>query len=63
LSESLPDPMRETAYALACEIAAADRHIEQEEIRLLEILRHKLDIVRLVAAVIERGVQARYQSL
>lgn len=61
--DSLPDRMRETAYALACEVAAADRHIEQEEIRLLEILRHNLDVGRLAAAAIERTVRARYQSL
>ena len=44
-------------------VAAADRHIEQEEIRLLEILRHKLDVGRLAAAAIERTVRARYQAL
>jgi hypothetical protein len=31
--------------------------------RLLEILRHHLNIDRLIAAAIERGVRARYAHL
>ena len=60
IADSLPDSLRETAYALACEVAAADQHLRQEEIRLLEMLRHRLDVGRLVSAAIERGVRARY---
>ena len=55
--------MRETAYALACEVAAADGQISQEELRLLEILRHRLEVGRLPAAAIERGTRARYATL
>ncbi len=58
--DELSEELRETAYALACEIAAADGHIEQEEIRLLEMLRHRLPVGRLPAAAIERGVRALY---
>ncbi len=58
--DELPEELRETAYALACEIAAADGHIEREEIRLLEMLRHRLPVGRLPAAAIERGVRALY---
>ena len=58
--EELSEELRETAYALACEIAAADGHIEQEEIRLLEMLRYRLPVGRLPAAAIERGVRALY---
>ena len=60
--DAMPEELRETAYALACEIAAADGHIEQEEIRLLEMLRYRLPVGRLPAAAIERGVRARYAS-
>ena len=42
--DELPAELRETAYALACEIAAADGRIGQEEIRLLELLRHRLPV-------------------
>ena len=58
--DELPEELRETAYALACEIAAADGHSEREEIRLLEMLRYRLPVGRLPAAAIERGVRALY---
>ena len=63
VKDSLPDRLRETAYALACDIAAADGSVGQEEARLLEMLRHGLDIERLIAASIERGAKARYQLI
>ena len=59
--DSLPANLRETAYALACGIVAADGRVNQEEARLLELLRHQFDIDRLTAAAIERGARARYQ--
>ena len=58
--ESLPERLRETAYALSCDIVAADGLATQEELRLLELLRHRLDVGRLEAAAIERGARARH---
>lgn len=63
IKESLPPILRETAYALSCDIAAADGVVSEEEIRLLEMIRHRLDIERLVAAAIERGARARHITL
>ena len=60
--EALPDGLRETAYALACDVAAADGKVSQEEIRLLEILRHGLSVGRLPAAAIERAARARFAT-
>lgn len=60
IDNALPDGLRETAYALAVEIAAADRKVVLEEMRVLEMVRHRLDIDRLVAAALERAVRARY---
>ena len=60
---ALPPRLRETAYAVACDVAAADGEPHQEVIRLLEIMRHRLDIARLVAAAIERGARARFPRL
>ncbi|MEL6219682.1 MAG: tellurite resistance TerB family protein [Pseudomonadota bacterium] len=60
---ALPDHLRETAYALACDIAAADGYIEQTEARLLEIIRQDLRVGRLTAAAIERGARARHQKM
>jgi len=59
---SLPPRLRETAYAVACEVAAADGKASQEELRMLEMIRHGLDIDRLTAAAIERGARARQMT-
>ena len=63
IHDLLPAKLRETAYAVACDIVAADAKATQEELRLLEMLRHKLDVGRLVAAAIERGARARHMTL
>lgn len=63
IREALPNKLRETAYAVACDVAAADGKVGQEEIRLLEILRYGLDIDRLTAAAIERGARARHTRI
>lgn len=60
---ALPEKLRETAYALACDVAVADNHVSQEELRLLELIRHHLNIDRLAAAGIERGARARHVVL
>ena len=59
----LPERLRETAYALACDVAAADGRITVAEGRMLEEIRHELEVDRLHAAAIERGARARYQTL
>ena len=45
------------------EACAADGAASQEELRLLEMLRHRLAVGRLPAAAIERGTRARYMRL
>ena len=60
---ALPENLRETAYALACDVAAADGALSQEELHLLEIIRHQLKVGRLPAAAIERGARARHATL
>lgn len=62
IAAALPAGLRETAYAVACDIAAADGVIGQEVLRFLEILRHRLNLDRLVAAAIERGARARHRT-
>ncbi len=61
--EALPVELHETAYALACDVAASDAHIGQQELRLLEEIRYELDLDRLHAAAIERGARARHMPL
>ncbi len=63
IREALPANLRETAYAIACDLAASDLAASQEELRALELIRHRLKIDRLIAAGIERGARARFQTL
>ncbi|HEY0420010.1 MAG TPA: tellurite resistance TerB family protein [Acetobacteraceae bacterium] len=58
---ALEPRLRETAYALACEVAAADRSVDGDSLRMLELVRDELRLDLLVAAAIERGARARYQ--
>ena len=61
--ENLPQSLHETAYALACDVAAADGKLAQPELRLLQEIRDELEIDRLHAAAIERGARARHMRL
>jgi tellurite resistance protein len=61
--DALPPSLRETAYALACDVAAADGHAFQAELQYLLELRHEMDVDRLNAAAIERGSSARHRRL
>jgi len=62
IKKSLPKKLRETAYALACDVVVVDGGVHQEELRLLEIARHELSVDRLAAAGIERGASARFAT-
>ena len=59
----LPEHLFETAYALACDVAAADGKLAQAELRFLQELRDALAVDRLHAAAIERGARARHLTL
>jgi uncharacterized membrane protein YebE (DUF533 family) len=63
ITRSLPEKLRETAYALACEVVACDNAAGQEELRYLEMLRHEIDVDRLTSAAIERGIAALNRTL
>lgn len=56
----LPERLNETCYALACDVAAADGTLNENELRLLEEIRYELNVDRLHAAAIERGSRARH---
>jgi len=60
IRNNLPESLFETAYALACDVAAADGTLREPELRLLEEIRYELNIDRLHAAGIERGARARH---
>ena len=61
IRDSLPPRLRETAYALACEVAAADFFQDRASVAILEAVRDELALDPLVASAIERGAKARYQ--
>jgi tellurite resistance protein len=58
---ALKPRLRETAYALACEVVAADQVPGQRTLEMLELVRDELQLDPLIAAAIERGVRARHQ--
>ena len=60
IRDNLPERLFETGYALACDVAAADGELAEQELRLLEEIRYELNIDRLHAAAIERGARARH---
>ena len=63
IREALEPRLRETAYALGCEVVAADRFAAQESLRMLEFVMGELRVDPLVAAAIERGARARHQQV
>jgi hypothetical protein len=63
IKDALPQRLRETAYAIACDLVASDGSATQEELQLLELMREHFEIDRLIAAAIERGTRARFQQV
>lgn len=61
--ENLPERLWETAYAMACDVGAADGQLQSAELRILEEIRYELKLDRLHAAAIERGARARHMTL
>lgn len=58
---ALPRRFQQTAYALALEIAAADRSVSPEEVRFLQLLRGQLQLDKLTSAALEVAARARNQ--
>ena len=63
VKDSLPQNLFETAYALACDVAACDGRLLEVELQMLKEIRYELNIDRLNAAAIERGARARHQKI
>lgn len=62
VAEAVPEKDYDLVYSVACEVAASDGELPQEELRLLEIIRHTLGIDRLTAAAIERATATRQKT-
>ena len=63
IRDSLPEVLYETAYAMACDVAAADGRLRQAELEFMAEIRYELNIDRLHGAAIERGARARHMRL
>jgi tellurite resistance protein len=63
IREALEPRLRETAYALACEVAAAGRLATQSALQMLEFVKDELELDPLAAAAIERAARARHQQV
>ncbi len=63
IRDSLPEVLYETAYAMACDVAAADGRLRQAELEFMAEIRYELNIDRLHGAAIERGARARHMQL
>ena len=61
--EALPEKLYDTAYALAVEVAAADLHVEQEELEFLQMLRDRWTLDELTVAAIERSARVSFRKL
>ncbi len=62
IRDALSPALRETAYALACDVIAADRRLNLAEMKTLERIRVQLAIDPSAASVIERAAQVRFQA-
>ena len=51
----------ETAYCIACDVAASDGGLRADERKILDTVRSALTVERLAAAAIERATAARWQ--
>ena len=60
---TLPERLYDTAYAMACDVSAADGAAHETELQLLADMRYELNIDRLLAAAIEAGARARHRVL
>ncbi len=61
--KNLPERLLDTAYAMACDVAAADGAARETELALLADMRYELNIDRLLAAAIEASARARHRLL
>jgi tellurite resistance protein len=59
----LPARLRDTAYALAAEVVAADLLERLEELRVLQLLREALELDPDTVRAIEATVRARHRRL
>lgn len=63
IAGALSPELRETAYALAVDVASADLSVKLEEDRVLELVRERFDIERSTGLAIERAARIRHRHI
>jgi hypothetical protein len=62
IREALPVPLRDTAYALACDVIAVDRRLNRAEMGILEEIRTQLEVGPAMARAIEQVAEIRFKA-
>jgi uncharacterized membrane protein YebE (DUF533 family) len=62
IRQALPRSLRETAYALACDVIAVDSRLNRAEMGILEQIRVQLEVDPAMARAIERVAEVRFKA-
>ena len=63
IASALPEDLRETAFALAADVAASDQRSNPAERRFLQLLAGRLKLDPLVVAALARSAAVRHRGL
>ncbi len=59
---ALAPTLRDTAYAIACDVIAADSRLRRHELQILEQIRAQLEVEPAIARTIEQVAKVRFQA-
>ena len=62
IRKALPSQLRDTAYALACDVIAVDSRLRRDELDALEEIRAELEVDPVMARAIEQVAKVRFQA-
>jgi uncharacterized membrane protein YebE (DUF533 family) len=62
IRQALPMALRDTAYALACDVIAIDSRLNRAEMRILESIRTQLEVDPAMARAIEQVAEVRFKA-
>ena len=62
IREALSPMLRDTAYAIACDVIAADNRLRRSELQILERIRAQLEVEPALARAIEQVAKVRFQA-
>lgn len=61
--DAVPAHLHDTAYAAVFEVASVDMEMRMEEVRILQRVRHHLNVDAQTVAAIERATKIRHRTL